>query len=188
MENKIVEYIENEQAYLMYNHPTRGAWAEFYRHPNNNDTYIKITAFFYQSGYIPVHKHHDTEEQFVILKGTCTYFINFKRYTAKEGDVVIIPANTWHINPYNNSYTSLIYIITNINGYLLDFYNIYYQQAQKELFVKNKNGVPNPTQMSQISKTLNESTQFQLPVTTLLSQSFRELFKKQEKSYKRLSY
>lgn len=60
------------------------------------------------SGYSPAHLHAEQTETYEVIKGIATYQINGEVKKVHRGEPVIIPPDTMHVNPYNESDDILI--------------------------------------------------------------------------------
>jgi uncharacterized cupin superfamily protein len=85
---------------------------------------MALNLFNVNSGYMHLHKHH-VDEYFKVVQGKCVYVVNKKVHIAKKGDEIFIPANTWHINPFNyvaGPIDKTILVNTNTPECLVNFY------------------------------------------------------------------
>jgi oxalate decarboxylase/phosphoglucose isomerase-like protein (cupin superfamily) len=89
--------------------------------------------FWYGGGYFCNHVHMEDDEEVFILSGIAKYILNQTTHIAVEGDLVIFPRNTTHVNPYNISKSKpLVIVIINPSNALIEFYRYFYSEVEKE--------------------------------------------------------
>lgn len=163
--------MQNNQ-YLLFNHPTRSEWCEIAK----TDDLVIITLHFFhrKSGFLFWHKH-DTDEVYKVVSGIATYCIGDTKYKAYTGDIISIPAQTYHINPFNNEITPLILELRNPHYQITNFYLLYYEMAEKECFIFNRNMLPNNLQLTEMEILLSHKTNFKRSGIYKLIRSIWEL-------------
>lgn len=160
--DKLTEYIEGEIPEIHHFNSSKAEWWELYTKPNSNDKYIKFSFFHKGSGLMNKHQHVRFTETFKVIEGTATYIIDGKRYTAQKGEEIVIPAGVYHTNPYNSTIYPLVMVQLNPDKKLIDFYQYYYTQIEKERYINNKGGLPDNTQQIQLNEMFGDTVMYEV--------------------------
>ncbi len=151
--------IETEPV-VLYN-SMGGEWIEIER---GEYGYTSFThqLFWRGSGYMASHLHEDFDEIFLIETGSAHYEIDGVKHRAKAGDVIIFPKGVKHVNPYNASNLGkpLVLYAEKPSEDMVDFYVTYYSLVTKEVFLKNKHGLPTDIQYLALNHLLALKTRF----------------------------
>jgi mannose-6-phosphate isomerase-like protein (cupin superfamily) len=122
-----IEFIEPDEQSL-------NRYIEYYHH-----------MFWKGSGFLQEHIHPEHDEVFEVIKGKATYYVNGKKYKAREGTTIRIPKGKRHINPFNGDLNELIIKKKDsLNLQTEHFYRHLYNMADKGKF--NSDGIPNRIQ------------------------------------------
>jgi mannose-6-phosphate isomerase-like protein (cupin superfamily) len=156
-----VEYISNEVASTVHYHSLGGEWWELYNEDDAANCYYKHTLFWRGAGYMKEHSHAHIDERIEVLYGEAVYYIEGRRYHAKAGDVIFIPAGKRHINPFNCGKGYLILIHEKPHDKLIAFFKYYYKQVEMEKYLFNRHSLPTHKQLTHLNKLFPEAIHFQ---------------------------
>lgn len=103
-----------------------GEWIEFYTGNAMHGAYIKHHMFWRGTGFMGKHAHKFQNEKILVFSGVACYYINNKCFYAKTGEIINIPPNTPHINPFNASEKPLVLLYLSPSPNLIYFFLRYY--------------------------------------------------------------
>ncbi len=152
-----VEHSAKESVTVLYN-SMGGEWIEI----DKEEKSLVHQMFWLGSGYMASHIHAECEESFIVKSGVAYYEINDVRYKAKEGDVITFPKGVKHVNPYNASTIGMPLVVYSekLCKEMVDFYELYYSLVTKEVFIKNRHGLPTKLQYLALNQLLKLKTKF----------------------------
>lgn len=150
----------NTEPVVLYN-SMGGEWIEIQK---DNFCYTSFThqLFWHGSGYLASHIHEDFDEVFLVKAGSAHYEIDGVKHKAKAGDTIVLPKGVKHVNPYNSSNFGkpLVLYTEKPSEGMVDFYVTYYSLVTKEVFLKNKHGLPTNIQYMALNNRLKLKTKF----------------------------
>lgn len=160
--DKLIEYIEGEIPQVLHFNSSKAEWWELYKKTDSQDYYIKFSYFHKGSGLMNKHHHTRFQEVFKVVEGTATYHIDGKRYIAHKGDEIVIPVGIYHTNPYNSSIHPLVMVQLNPDSKLVEFYQYYYSQIEKEKYINNRGGLPDNSQQIQLNELFGDTIMYEV--------------------------
>lgn len=103
-----------------------GEWIEFYAGNSKYNAYIKHHMFWRGTGLMGKHAHRFQDENILVVSGTACYYLNNVCYYAKAGEIIKIPSNAKHVNPFNAGEKPLVLIYLSPSPNLIYFFLRYY--------------------------------------------------------------
>ena len=159
----------------IYYNSMRGEWLEIRIDHVTKNEFIIQRLFWRGSGYMSPHTHTFAEE-FTVITGTATYYINSVKRTAKAGENISLKPNEEHINPFNEKKEVLILRSKFLNSDALAFYQQIYEMIQNEDFIFNEHSLPSKKQYGKLNKIFSSHTRFK--VSQLIPYSMSQTFSK----------
>ena len=124
-----------------------GEQIEFIDHDKSHSRHVVYYhhMFWKGSGYLQEHIHPEYDEVFEVVKGKATYYVNGKKYKAREGTTIRIPKGKRYINPFNGDINELVIKKKDSEKLQTEhFYRQLYKMADSGKL--NSDGVPNRIQ------------------------------------------
>lgn len=106
-----ISHITSQQTVPVFEAGTERIWELAGKFVGNATQHSTAIVEFAPGGQSTKHLHPIVEESYYVMEGEGVVFLNDVEHTIKKGDLIVIPANTWHVVFNKKSEILKLYVV-----------------------------------------------------------------------------